>query len=108
MSGTYYHVHNYVHFINIVNKALAVAFSNLRNLMPQHDQGATLMDLAAAPYLDVDPTTNRVILHAHNAFFDEVGGQQHKVYNMSKFTLTRDYTIYLLGFHMNVYHLKES
>ena len=73
LSGTYYHVHNYVHFINLVNKALALAFSNLRNLMPQNDQGATLIDLATAPYLDFDPTTNRVILHAHQFFFDEVG-----------------------------------
>jgi hypothetical protein len=40
--------------------------------MPHNDQGATLYDLAVAPYLDFDPTTNRVILHAHNCFFDEV------------------------------------
>ena len=40
--------------------------------MPQDKQGASLIDLAAAPYLDFDPTTNRVILHAHHVFFDEV------------------------------------
>ena len=43
--------------------------------MPQNDQGATLIDLAAAPYLDFDPTTNRVILHAHHFFFDEVASR---------------------------------
>jgi len=61
LSGTYYHVHNYVHFINLVNKALAVALSNLKRVMPQNNQGVSLIELAAAPYLDFDPTTNRVI-----------------------------------------------
>ncbi|MFM7984722.1 MAG: hypothetical protein ACKPKO_35905, partial [Candidatus Fonsibacter sp.] len=47
---------------------------NLRSYMPQNEEGATLIDLAVAPYLDFDPTANRVILHAHQFFFDEVGG----------------------------------
>ena len=73
LSGTYYHVHNYVHFINLVNKALAVALSTLKRVMPQNNQGVSLIELAAAPYLDFDPTTNRVILHAHQFLLDEVG-----------------------------------
>ena len=28
LSGTYYHVHNYIHFINPINKALAIALKN--------------------------------------------------------------------------------
>ncbi|MFM7984979.1 MAG: phage minor capsid protein, partial [Candidatus Fonsibacter sp.] len=85
LSGTYYHVHNYIHFINIINKAFDVALNNIRSYMPQNDQGATLIDAAVSPYLDFDPTTNRVILHAHQFFFDEVGvaisgGRYVKIY----------------------------
>ncbi|MFM7981228.1 MAG: hypothetical protein ACKPKO_18120, partial [Candidatus Fonsibacter sp.] len=29
LNGTYYHVHNYIYFINIVHNALVVAFSDL-------------------------------------------------------------------------------
>ncbi|MFM7987857.1 MAG: phage minor capsid protein, partial [Candidatus Fonsibacter sp.] len=73
LSGTYYHVHNYIHFINLINKAFETALSNLISYMPQNDQGATVLDYAVAPYLDFDPTTNRVILHAQQYYFDEVG-----------------------------------
>ncbi|MFM7984124.1 MAG: hypothetical protein ACKPKO_32845 [Candidatus Fonsibacter sp.] len=30
LSGTYYHVHNYIHFINLINKAFDSALNNLR------------------------------------------------------------------------------
>ncbi|MFM7981047.1 MAG: hypothetical protein ACKPKO_17190, partial [Candidatus Fonsibacter sp.] len=33
---------------------------------------------AVAPYLDFDPTTNRVILHAQQYYFDEVGATIQK------------------------------
>ncbi|MFM7978486.1 MAG: hypothetical protein ACKPKO_04145, partial [Candidatus Fonsibacter sp.] len=70
LSGTYYHVHNYIHFINIINKALDVALHNLRSYMPQNKDGATLINAAVSPYLYFDPTTNRVILHAQQFLFD--------------------------------------
>ena len=107
LSGTYYHVHNYVHFINIVNNALAVALSKLKRSMPQDKQGASLIDLAVAPYLDFDPTTNRVLLHAH-IFSLTRWRQGYKKTIMSKFTLTRDYTTYSLDSRTNSYHLKAS
>ncbi|MFM7978994.1 MAG: hypothetical protein ACKPKO_06720 [Candidatus Fonsibacter sp.] len=31
LSGTYYHVHNYIQFKNIINKALEVALRHLKN-----------------------------------------------------------------------------
>ncbi|MFM7983991.1 MAG: hypothetical protein ACKPKO_32170 [Candidatus Fonsibacter sp.] len=107
LSGTYYHVHNYIHFINIVNKAFDSALNILISYMPQNDQGATLIDAAVAPYLDVDQTTNRVILHAHQFFFDEVGATVNKLYNV-QYYFTRDYTIYLLDSRTNMCHLMES
>ena len=107
LSGTYYHVHNYVHFINLVNKALAVALSNLKRVMPQNNQGVSLIELAAAPYLDFDPTTNRVILHAHHSSLTR-WRQRYKDTIISKFTLTRDYTICSLGSRTKLYHLKAS
>ncbi|MFM7985001.1 MAG: hypothetical protein ACKPKO_37345, partial [Candidatus Fonsibacter sp.] len=41
--------------------------------MPQREDGGTILDYAVAPYLDFDPTTNRVILHAQQFYFDEMG-----------------------------------
>ena len=95
LSGTYYHVHNYVHFINIVNKALAEALSSLINVMPQNKQGATLIDLAVAPYLDFDPTTNRVILHAHHLLFDEVATTLQGIYNVQIYFNERLYDLFV-------------
>ena len=66
MSGKYYHAHDYIHFINMVNKALNTAFNNFIRAIPKdpikHLNG---FESAIAPYLDFDTTTNRVILHAH-------------------------------------------
>ncbi|MFM7977919.1 MAG: phage minor capsid protein, partial [Candidatus Fonsibacter sp.] len=73
LSGTYYYVHNYIHCINLINKAFDSAFNNLRSYMPQNEKGGTIIDYAVAPYLDFDPTTNRVILHAQQFYFDEMG-----------------------------------
>ncbi|MFM7980197.1 MAG: hypothetical protein ACKPKO_12855, partial [Candidatus Fonsibacter sp.] len=87
MSGTYYHVHNYIHFINHINKAFDVALNNLRNSMPHNKDGATIIDYAVAPYLDFDPTTNRVILHAQQFYFDEVGAAT-MIYIIFETTLT--------------------
>ncbi|MFM7985069.1 MAG: hypothetical protein ACKPKO_37690, partial [Candidatus Fonsibacter sp.] len=73
LSGTYYHVHNYIHFINLINKAFESALNILRSYMPQNEEGATIIDYAVAPYLDFDRTTNRVISHAHQFLFYAVG-----------------------------------
>ena len=75
LSGTYYHVHNYTHFVNLVNKALIIALNNLKSLLPTDALGRTALYATVAPYLDFDPTTNRVILHAHQFFFDEVAAE---------------------------------
>ncbi|MFM7986872.1 MAG: hypothetical protein ACKPKO_46915, partial [Candidatus Fonsibacter sp.] len=48
--------------------------------MPQNKDGATIIDYAVAPYLDFDPSTNRVILHAHQYYFDELGTTLQGVY----------------------------
>ncbi|MFM7981412.1 MAG: phage minor capsid protein [Candidatus Fonsibacter sp.] len=95
LSGTYYHVHNYIHFINLINKAFASALNILRSYMPQNDQGATLIDAAVALYLDFDPTTNRVILHAHQSFFDEVGTTVNDLYNVQIYLNERLYDLFV-------------
>ncbi|MFM7977916.1 MAG: hypothetical protein ACKPKO_01260, partial [Candidatus Fonsibacter sp.] len=53
LSGTCYHVQNYIHFISLINKAFDVALNNLRSYMPQNDHGATLIYVAVSPYLDL-------------------------------------------------------
>ncbi|MFM7978801.1 MAG: phage minor capsid protein, partial [Candidatus Fonsibacter sp.] len=95
LSGTYYHVHNYIHFINIINKALGVSLNSLRRYMPQNDQGATLIDASVAPYLDFDPTTSRVILHAHQFFFDEVGATANHLYIVQIYFNERLYELFV-------------
>ncbi|MFM7986379.1 MAG: hypothetical protein ACKPKO_44415, partial [Candidatus Fonsibacter sp.] len=82
LSGTYYHVHNYIHFINLIYTAFDSALNTFRSYMPQNEEGATIIDYAVAPYLDFDPTANRVILHDQQYYFDEVGItiQKRKIY----------------------------
>ncbi|MFM7988912.1 MAG: hypothetical protein ACKPKO_57330, partial [Candidatus Fonsibacter sp.] len=61
--------------------------------MPQNDQGATVIDAAVSPYLDFDPTTNRVILHAQQFFFDEVGATANDLYNVQIYFNERLYDL---------------
>ena len=68
ISSSYYYVHNYGHFINMVNTALANSMSDLKN---QPGVGGALANVQP-PFLDFDPITNRVILHADIVWFDEV------------------------------------
>ena len=70
MSSKYYYIYNYKHFIDLINKALKEAFRRLTVSMPTIT-GISVLDATVAPYLDFDPLTNRVILHADQVFYDE-------------------------------------
>jgi hypothetical protein len=82
LSSNYYYVYNYQHFINLVNKALRLAFDQCKSLIEQHviNGGGTVsgpiktwwgyMSLAVVPYLVFDVDTNRVTLHADEQLFD--------------------------------------
>ena len=70
MSSKYYYIYNYKHFIDLINKALKEAFRRLTASMPT-TTGISVLDATVAPYLDFDPLTNRVILHADQVFYDE-------------------------------------
>ncbi|MFM7983852.1 MAG: hypothetical protein ACKPKO_31455 [Candidatus Fonsibacter sp.] len=63
--------------------------------MPQNDQGATLIDAAVAPYLDFDPTTNRVVLHAQQFYFEEVGTLIHKLHYIRIYFNERLYDLFV-------------
>ncbi|MFM7988527.1 MAG: hypothetical protein ACKPKO_55360 [Candidatus Fonsibacter sp.] len=63
--------------------------------MPQNDQGATLIDAAVAPYLDFDQTTNRVILHAQQLLFDEVGATVKGWYCINIYFNERLYNLFV-------------
>jgi len=68
----------------MINTALSTSFANLRDALPQIG-GASPIDATVAPYLDFDPLTNRVILHADQAFYDKTwaalsGVQTIKIY----------------------------
>ncbi|MFM7985333.1 MAG: hypothetical protein ACKPKO_39055 [Candidatus Fonsibacter sp.] len=48
--------------------------------MPKSPLGLNGFDLAVVPYLDFGPTTNRVLLHAHQLYFEKVGANVHGLY----------------------------
>ena len=76
LTGKYYHVHNYIHFINMRNKALNDAcIGSKAAITEKNNLKVTLLEPSAALYLDFDPTTKPVALHAHQFFFDEVGAK---------------------------------
>ena len=53
-------------------KSLNACLVDLRNLLPDDIYENNDLSATAAPYLDFDPITNRVILNAPQFFFDEV------------------------------------
>ena len=67
ISSSYYYVHNYGHVITMVNTALANSMSDLKN-----QPGAGILAEVQPPFLDFDPITNRVILHADILWYEEV------------------------------------
>jgi hypothetical protein len=80
----YYYIYNYRHFVDMINTALSTSFENLRDALPKIG-GASPIDATVAPYLDFDPLTNRIILHADQTFYDDTwaalsGVQTIKVY----------------------------
>jgi hypothetical protein len=54
----------------MINTALSTSFENLRDALPKIG-GASPIDATVAPYLDFDPLTNRVVLHADQTFYDD-------------------------------------
>ena len=69
ISSSFYYVHNYGHFITMVNTALLGCMNDLRFAV---GGPGTVLDTVQPPFLDFDPITNRVILHADILWFDEV------------------------------------
>ena len=63
--------------------------------MQQDKQGASLIDLAVAPYLDFGPTTHRVVLHAHHCVFDEVATTLQGIYNVQFYFNERLYDLFV-------------
>ena len=93
-SSTYYHAHNYVHFIYLVKKAFATAFQNLKTAAPTKD-GIGICSTAVAPYLVFDPRTNRSILNAQQFFFDDVANTLTGVPNVEIYFNERLYDLFV-------------
>ena len=72
ISSSFYYVHNYGHFITMVNTALLGCMNDLRFATGGGSAAGSLLDGVQPPFLDFDPITNRVILHADILWFDEV------------------------------------
>ena len=53
-----------------MDTTLEVAFDPLPNSVPKATSGSPLY-AAVTSYLDADPLTNRMVLHADQAFYDE-------------------------------------
>ncbi|MFM7983998.1 MAG: phage minor capsid protein [Candidatus Fonsibacter sp.] len=69
ISSKYYYVYNYSHAIEMVNRALRIAFVALRQAVTPvvFDEPKPKLP----PYLDFDIIPNRVILHAEQIRYDE-------------------------------------
>jgi hypothetical protein len=73
LSGTYYYVYNYQHFINLVNKAIGSAWEDLKtNFLAQKTQAKWDQWVATTvvPYIDYDIGENKVTLYADEKLFD--------------------------------------
>lgn len=80
-SDTYYYCRSYVHMMNLVNNALAAAFTTLQGLI-------SLPAGAAAPYLTYDAATSLFSINAPKAAYDVSNPQFISIYfNNDLYTL---------------------
>lgn len=80
-SDTYYYCRSYVHMMNLVNNALAAAFTTLQGL-------ASLPAGAVAPYLTYDAATSLFSINAPKAAYDVSNPQFISIYfNNDLYTL---------------------
>ena len=73
LSGSYYYVYNYQHFVHLVNKAIQSAWSDLKAaFVAAQLQGVydTLVGNTVVPWVDFDPGTNRLFLSADDRLFN--------------------------------------
>ena len=73
LSGSYYYVYNYQHFVHLVNKAIQSAWSDLKAaFVAAQLQGVydTLVGNTVVPWVDFDPGTNRLFLSADDTLFN--------------------------------------
>lgn len=73
LSGSYYYVYNYQHFVHLVNKAIQSAWSDLKAaFVAAQLQGVydTLVGNTVVPWVDFDPGTNRLCLSADDRLFN--------------------------------------
>jgi hypothetical protein len=83
LSGTYYYVYNYQHFINLVNKAIGSAWEDLKtNFLAQKTQEKWNQWVATTvvPYIDYDIEANKVTMYADEKLFDSTL-QENPSYN---------------------------
>ena len=71
LSSNYYHIHNYNHFINMINIALESTFKAVKSSLPEIN-GVTPLDTTTFPFLDFDPHTNKIVVYAEYYFYDEI------------------------------------
>ena len=103
-SSKYYYIYNYRHFTDMINTALSTSFANLRDALPNIGDVSPL-DATVAPYLDFDPITNRVVLHADQTFYDETWGALSGV---EKIKITFNERLYDLLIGLPFEHVYET
>ena len=62
----------------MVNEAFSQAFGILKSSLPLL-LGTSPLDITVAPFLDFDPTTNRVILYADQVYYDETWAESSHI-----------------------------
>ena len=69
LSGSYYYVYNYQHFVHLVNEAIQLAWSNLKDAQTE-EVFDDLVGNTVVPWVDFDPGTNRLFLNADDKLFN--------------------------------------
>ena len=79
ISSTYYYVHNYSHFINLINAAFATSYNSLWTLIPKSASSVSPIDPTTSPFLDFDTVSNRVMLYADKAFYTTASANNPRI-----------------------------
>ena len=79
ITSTYYYVYNFQHFVDLLNTALAQAWSNLAAAILAGEH-ATYWKSTVVPFFDIDTSKMTVVLHVDNEIFVSGGTNPTELY----------------------------
>ena len=79
----------------MINAAFRAAFKHLKERTTAEAPGTSPLDATPEPFLDFDPTTNRVILYADQAFYDETWAKASNLLEVQIYFNERLYDLFI-------------